>query len=111
MPRATVPRGRRERRGLGKGRKVTTCLFCGKTSRDVGPMVEGPSDVYICANCTDLCQNIFRQERRRFFVRPRPVHRRFPPSREIKEFPDQYVIGGTSQVLCRSRFTITTSAC
>ena len=33
-----------------KGRKVTTCSFCGKTSREVGPMVEGPSDVYICSN-------------------------------------------------------------
>ena len=42
-----------------RGRKVTTCSFCGKTSRDVGPMVEGPNDVYICSNCTDLCQNIF----------------------------------------------------
>ena len=29
-----------------RGRKVTTCSFCGKTSREVGPMVEGPSDVY-----------------------------------------------------------------
>ena len=48
-----------------RGRRVTTCSFCGKTSREVGPMVEGPNDIYICANCTDLCQNIFRQERRR----------------------------------------------
>ena len=51
--------------GSFRGRKVTTCSFCGKTSRDVGPMVEGPSEVYICGACTDLCQNIFRQERRR----------------------------------------------
>ncbi|NBX26282.1 MAG: hypothetical protein EBQ99_09605, partial [Planctomycetes bacterium] len=35
-----------------RGRKVTTCSFCGKTSREVGPMVEGPNDVYICSNCT-----------------------------------------------------------
>ena len=48
-----------------KGRKVTTCSFCGKTSREVGPMVEGPGEVYICNNCVELCQNIFRQERRR----------------------------------------------
>ena len=48
-----------------KGRKVTTCSFCGKTSREVGPMVEGPGEVYICSNCVELCQNIFRQERRR----------------------------------------------
>ncbi|MEM9559629.1 MAG: ClpX C4-type zinc finger protein, partial [Planctomycetota bacterium] len=26
-----------------RGRRVTTCSFCGKTSREVGPMVEGPS--------------------------------------------------------------------
>src|SRR5262245_43415199 len=29
-----------------RGRKVTTCSFCGKTSREVGPMVEGPNDIY-----------------------------------------------------------------
>ena len=44
-----------------RGRRITTCSFCGKTSREVGPMVEGPNDIYICSNCTDLCQNIFRQ--------------------------------------------------
>ncbi len=48
-----------------RGRRITTCSFCGKTSRDVGPMVEGPNEVYICSNCVDLCQNIFKQERRR----------------------------------------------
>ena len=46
-----------------RGRRVTTCSFCGKSSRDVGPMVEGPSDVYICANCVDLAHNIIRQEK------------------------------------------------
>ena len=29
------------------------------------PMVEGPNDIYICSNCTELCQNIFRQEKRK----------------------------------------------
>ncbi len=46
-------RRQRRRRGGFRGRRVTTCSFCGKSSRDVGPMVEGPSDVYICANCVD----------------------------------------------------------
>jgi ATP-dependent Clp protease ATP-binding subunit ClpX len=74
-----------------RGRKVTTCSFCGKTSRDVGPMVEGPN-VYICANCTDLCQNIFKQERRR--LRPgEPLFNEIPAPRQIKEFLDQYVVG------------------
>ena len=75
-----------------RGRKVTTCSFCGKTSREVGPMVEGPSDVYICANCTDLCQNIFKQERRRVSA-GRATLGAIPSPRSIKEFLDQYVIG------------------
>jgi len=75
-----------------RGRKVTTCSFCGKTSREVGPMVEGPNDIYICSNCTDLCQNIFRQERRRVSS-ARPLFSSIPAPRQIKEFLDQYVIG------------------
>ncbi|MGE3109048.1 MAG: ATP-dependent Clp protease ATP-binding subunit ClpX [Phycisphaerales bacterium] len=75
-----------------KGRKVTTCSFCGKTSRDVGPMVEGPNDVYICSNCTDLCQNIFKQERRRVSA-PGQMFTEVPSPRYLKEFLDQYVIG------------------
>ena len=75
-----------------RGRKVTTCSFCGKTSREVGPMVEGPNDVYICSNCTDLCQNIFKQETRR--VRgAKPQFGQIPSPRTVKEFLDQYVIG------------------
>lgn len=75
-----------------KGRKVTTCSFCGKTSRDVGPMVEGPSSVYICNGCTDLCQNIFRQEKRRVNTTQSWL-REVPSPRQMKEFLDQYVIG------------------
>ena len=77
-----------------KGRRVTTCSFCGKSSREVGPMVEGPNDVYICANCTDLCQNIFKQERRRV-QSGRPSIGSIPTPRQLKEFLDQYVIGQT----------------
>ena len=75
-----------------RGRKITTCSFCGKTSREVGPMVEGPGDVYICTNCTDLCQNIFRQERRRV-DKGQPLFSSIPTPRHIRDFLDQYVIG------------------
>jgi len=78
--------------GSFRGRKVTTCSFCGKTSREVGPMVEGPNEVYVCSNCTDLCQNIFRQERRRVSSVSNAL-RQVPAPREIKEYMDQYVIG------------------
>jgi ATP-dependent Clp protease ATP-binding subunit ClpX len=75
-----------------KGRKVTTCSFCGKTSRDVGAMVEGPSEVYICSNCTDLCQNIFKQEKRKTSSAS-AMFTEIPSPRKMKEFLDQYVIG------------------
>ena len=75
-----------------KGRRVTTCSFCGKSSREVGPMVEGPNDVYICNNCTELCTNIFKQERRRVHS-GRPAVGSIPSPRQLKEFLDQYVIG------------------
>jgi ATP-dependent Clp protease ATP-binding subunit ClpX len=75
-----------------RGRRVTTCSFCGKTSREVGPMVEGPNDIYICSHCTDLCQNIFRQEKRRLSSK-RPLFNSIPTPRRISEFLEQYVIG------------------
>src|SRR5687768_7761908 len=75
-----------------RGRRVTTCSFCGKSSRDVGPMVEGPSDVYICANCVDLAHNIIRQEKRKL-TSAQPLFNNIPSPRQIKEFLDQYVVG------------------
>ena len=84
-----------------RGRKVTTCSFCGKTSREVGPMVEGPSEVYICSSCTDLCQNIFKQEKRRVST-ARPTLGAIPSPRHIKEFLDQYVIGQDLAKKCLS---------
>src|SRR3954468_24312608 len=78
--------------GNFRGRKVTNCSFCGKSSREVGPMVEGPNDIYICSNCTELCQNIFRQEKRKVSG-SRPMFGQIPSPRQLKEFMDQYVIG------------------
>src|SRR5688500_16562377 len=75
-----------------RGRRVTTCSFCGKSSRDVGPMVEGPSDVYICANCVDLAHNIIRQEKRKL-TSAQPLFTSIPSPRQIKEYLDQYVVG------------------
>ncbi len=76
-----------------RGRRVTTCSFCGKSSRDVGPMVEGPSDVYICANCVDLAHNIIRQEKRKLSSASAPTFGSIPSPRQIHEFLDQYVVG------------------
>ena len=75
-----------------KGRRVTNCSFCGKSSREVGLMVEGPNDIYICENCSELCLNIFKQEKRKVSGPKQPIGK-IPPPRQLKEFMDQYVIG------------------
>jgi len=55
-------------------------------------MVEGPSDVYICANCVDLAHNIIRQEKRKM-TSSAPLFTSIPSPRQINEFLDQYVVG------------------
>ena len=55
--------GNSSRRGTTK--KNAFCSFCRKSYRDVGPLVEGPGDVYICGECIELCQSILDQEQKR----------------------------------------------
>src|SRR6478752_6646548 len=76
----------------GTTKKNAFCSFCRKSYRDVGPLVEGPGDVYICGECIELCQSILEQERRRRGV-PKTLFTDIPTPREIKEQLDQYVIG------------------
>src|SRR5438876_63054 len=41
------------------------CSFCRKNYQEVGALVEGPEEVYICGDCVKLCDSIIDQERRR----------------------------------------------
>src|SRR4051794_31476906 len=84
------------------GRKPTTstagrnrnayCSFCRKSYRDVGPLVEGPGDVYICGECIELCQSIIDQEKRKRGGSKALVSH-IPTPRTIKEKLDAYVTG------------------
>jgi ATP-dependent Clp protease ATP-binding subunit ClpX len=73
-------------------KKNAFCSFCRKSYRDVGPLVEGPGDVYICGDCIELCQQILDQERKRRGV-PKTLFTDIPTPRELKEQLDAYVIG------------------
>ncbi len=74
-------------------RKNAYCSFCNKSYRDVGPLVEGPSDVYICGDCIDLCQSILVQERRRRNGgNAKPLTKILSP-REIVARLNDYVVG------------------
>jgi ATP-dependent Clp protease ATP-binding subunit ClpX len=73
-------------------KKNAFCSFCRKSYRDVGPLVEGPGDVYICSECIDLCQSILDQEQRRRGTTEQ-LFNKIPTPRSIVEHMDQYVIG------------------
>lgn len=82
--------------GAGKknsqGKRNANCSFCRKNYREVGPLVEGPEDVYICGECIELCQSILDQERRRRGSTSK-LFTRVPTPRELVGELDEYVIG------------------
>jgi ATP-dependent Clp protease ATP-binding subunit ClpX len=80
------------RRGGGTTKKNAFCSFCRKSYRDVGPLVEGLGDVYICGECIDLCQSILEQERQRRGTGKQSFSKILTP-REIVARLDEYVIG------------------
>ncbi len=82
------------RRG-GTTKKNAFCSFCRKSYRDVGPLVEGPGDVYICGECIELCQSILDQERKRRGT-SKQLFTRIPSPREILTQLNEYVIGQES---------------
>ena len=76
-------------------KKNAFCSFCRKSYRDVGPLVEGPGDVYICGECIELCQSILEQEQRRRGT-TKQLFQNVPIPREVVEQLDQYAIGQTA---------------
>jgi ATP-dependent Clp protease ATP-binding subunit ClpX len=67
------------------------CSFCRKSYRDVGPLVEGPGDVYICGECVELCQSIIVQEKRR--RQPATDRPPVPAPEAVRTMLDQLVAG------------------
>jgi ATP-dependent Clp protease ATP-binding subunit ClpX len=83
--------GRKPTGNTGRNRNAC-CSFCRKNYRDVGPLVEGPGDVYICGECIELCQSIIDQEKKRRGSSKTPVSH-IPTPRTIKDKLDAYVVG------------------
>jgi len=86
------PGGSRKPTSGSSRARNASCSFCRKSFRDVGPLVEGPGDVFICGECVDLCESIIEQEKRR--RGPNKTSGSDTPSpRSITGKMDQYVIG------------------
>lgn len=95
--------------GNNNKRPQPRCSFCGKTQDEVGRLIAGPNNVYICMDCIQLCNVVLREEfgdeafpdiqiaekataQNADYVSA-PVFDKLPKPSEIKEFLDRYVIG------------------
>jgi ATP-dependent Clp protease ATP-binding subunit ClpX len=88
-------------KNTNSGLRRETCSFCGRNKKQYEVFVEGPSGVYICPECVDLCSTIIRQEQKR--SRGKAISGEVPKPRQIKEFLDQYVIG---QELAKKKISV-----
>ena len=79
----------------GKNGVDIRCSFCNKSQDEVRKLIAGPSGVYICDECVDICADIieeeFEEEEDVFEAEEREIHLLKP--RELNAFLDEYVIG------------------
>ena len=73
----------------GRNSDNIRCSFCNKTQDQVRKLIAGPSGVYICDECVEICADIVEEEEteeEEFDINLlKPV--------EIKDFLDDYVVG------------------
>lgn len=68
------------------------CSFCNKTQDQVRKLIAGPSGIYICDECVDICADIIDEEYEEAPASEQMEINLLKPV-EIKEFLDDYVIG------------------
>ncbi len=75
--------------------KAIRCSFCGKTQDEVDKIIAGPSGVFICDECVELCCDIIEEEMAVPKSRRNAKHgaKPLPKPQEIKAVLDEYVIG------------------
>jgi len=66
------------------------CSFCGKAQDQVGKLVAGPNNVYICDECIELCRDIIAEDE---LTMPEGNFETLPKPRELKAMLDEYVVG------------------
>jgi ATP-dependent Clp protease ATP-binding subunit ClpX len=71
------------------------CSFCSRSEREVDRLIQGPSDVFICNFCVQLCYNLLEEEydQRRANADEGLSFGKLLSPREIMEKLNEYVIG------------------
>ena len=73
-----------------KKKMENRCSFCQKTSKEVGPLIEGHSEVYICGTCIKHADNFLEKEAKK---NRQKAEVSIPTPKEIVEHLDQYIVG------------------
>ncbi len=91
-------RGKNENETMIKDRIF--CSFCGRLEQEVGKLVQGPNNVFICEDCIDLCSKVIKdnikeendqilKDDSKELIKSNTL----PSPEKIKSVLDQYVIG------------------
>ncbi|MCR5295420.1 MAG: ATP-dependent Clp protease ATP-binding subunit ClpX [Lachnospiraceae bacterium] len=68
------------------------CSFCGRTENQVLKLLSGPSGIYICDQCVDICNSLIEEEMAETRKSRKKDINLLKPE-QIKAFLDDYVIG------------------
>lgn len=73
--------------------KRLKCSFCGKPQDQVRRLVAGPTNVFICNECIELCYDIVEADCEMENMNMEFADGKLPTPKEIKAILDDYVIG------------------
>lgn len=74
----------------GNMNKLARCSFCNRTQNQVRKLIAGPSGIFICDECIDVCSDIIDEE---LEDAADEMDINLLKPKEIKHFLDEYVIG------------------
>lgn len=78
---------------MAKNNDENRCSFCGKPDSKVRKMIAGPSGVFICDECIEVCSDIIEEELAYELDDDSDLDITLYKPQQIKEFLDEYVIG------------------
>ncbi|WVD64279.1 ATP-dependent protease ATP-binding subunit ClpX [Utexia brackfieldae] len=72
--------------------KTLYCTFCGKSQQEV-KLIAGPSSIYICDECINVCSDILKEDNDHFPEKDEFDKQSLPTPHQIRAHLDEYVIG------------------
>lgn len=78
---------------MAKNNDENRCSFCGKPDSKVRKMIAGPSGVFICDECIEVCSDIIEEELAYELDDDSELDITLYKPQQIKEFLDEYVVG------------------